>query len=94
MKKRELYSNLPKEVAIEKIKIFLIKLSKMYVFKKIKFKWKKSSSVSISFVLKGRKEKDSAKISIDEKGENTKISIDGEKIFTLEYFLMELNKIL
>jgi len=93
MTQKEIQSDFVKETTVLKIKCFLEGLSNVYVFDKVDFIWKREKKVSVKYTLKKRTEEDLIKIFIS-KGEKTKILIQGEKWNSVEYFWLELNKIL
>jgi hypothetical protein len=94
MEKKEIISNFSKPITFSKINNFLTDLSQKWIFKKINIKWNTKSCVSVNFILNKRDAWDSVKIFILEEGKQTKVLIEGEKFFTVEFFFFELEKII
>lgn len=94
MNEKEIYSNFSQPCSILKIESFLEELSKKWIFQKIDIRRETESCVSVNFILNKRDTWDSVKIYILKEGNQTKVVIEGEKFFTVEFFFGELGKIL
>ena len=96
METKKLYSNFSLKITKERIKNFLQELPRVYVFrtKSVKSEWITLTEVTLEYILKWRREIEYIEISLSTKESGTIIILQGEKNLSLEYFKMELEKIL
>lgn len=94
METKKIDSVLEIEMAIEKISLFLENLKNIYVFDYVNIICLTPLDITIEYLLKGKEKVDSIDIWILEKEKCRVILIQGEKKFSVEYFFLELEKIL
>ena len=96
METKKINCNLSLKITIKRTKEYLEQLPLVYVFKKdsVHVGWTTSTDVTLKYVLKLRDEIEYIEISILKQKKGTQIFIQGEKNLSLEYFRMELEKIL
>jgi hypothetical protein len=91
---REIYTNFSKPDSFDYVKNFLEELSKKWIFQKFNIEWETTSCISVKYILNNRSTEDSVEIFLIQEGKRTKVVIEGEKFFTVEYFFLELREIL